>query len=85
MNLWYEQLPLSLQSLAQNLLQQLLAQGLNMEQAQQKILAPASRAWLIEQGQHSRPFVVLEDAATEHCPADLLAQEVAERAAREAS
>ncbi len=85
MSLWYEQLPSSLQSLAQNLLQQLLAQGLSMEQAQQKILAPASRAWLIEQGQHSRPFVVLEDAATEHCPADLLALEAAERAAREAS
>lgn len=85
MTTWYENLPLPLQPLAQRLLPQLLEQGLSREAAQEKLLAPVNRAWLIEQGQPSHPFTVLEDAASEHCPAELLTEEAAERAARTAS
>lgn len=82
MSAWYAALPVPLQALAQNLLPQLVGQGLSAAAAQEKLLAPASRAWLIEQGQQPRPFTVLEDAAAEPCPAARLAEEAAERAAR---
>lgn len=85
MSAWYDPLPLSLQPLAQTLLQQLMASGLSQAAAQDKILAPANRAWLIEQGQPSHPFSVLEDAAAQRCPAELLTREAAERSARSVS
>lgn len=85
MSHWYEQLPISLQPLAQRLLSQLLEQGLSHAAAQEKILAPANRAWLIEQGQPPHPFTVLEDAAAEHCAPELLAEEAAARTVRAAS